>query len=75
MTKHLHLSFLVTVDIDTDESQVLDALLEGIPSVLDNLESVGIDCPDPKGSEATAIVEELTISQWASLGPSENNIH
>ena len=59
-TKTLHLSFTIEVEVDTDESQVLDALLEGIPDIVDHLDSVGIgiDCLDLDDSEASATVRE-----------------
>ena len=61
-TKTLHLSFTVKVVVDTDESQVLDALIQGIPDVVDHLDSVGIGVwdADYEDSEASATVQEVT---------------
>ena len=43
MTKQLNLSFKIEVSKDTDESQVLDALLEVIPSISDLLYNTDIN--------------------------------
>ena len=43
MTKQLNLSFCIEVSKDTDESQVLDALLEVIPSISDLLYNTDIN--------------------------------
>ena len=61
-TKTLHLSFTVKVVVDTDESQVLAALIQGIPDVVDHLDSVGIGVwdADYEDSEASATVQEVT---------------
>ena len=43
MTKQLNLSFTIEVSEDTDESQVLDALLEVIPSISEHLDNTDIN--------------------------------
>tara|TARA_R110001592_G_scaffold144800_1_gene368249 strand:+ start:353 stop:595 length:243 start_codon:yes stop_codon:yes gene_type:complete len=43
MTKKLNLSFSVELSEDIDESQVLDALLEIIPSIREHLDSTDIN--------------------------------
>jgi hypothetical protein len=43
MTKQLNLSFKIEVSKDTDESQVLDALLEVIPRISDLLYNTDIN--------------------------------
>jgi len=43
MTKQLNLSFSIEVSEETDESQVLDALLEVIPSISEHLDHIDIN--------------------------------
>ena len=43
MTKQLNLSITLEVSEDTDESQVLDALLEIIPSIREHLDNTDIN--------------------------------
>ena len=55
MTKKLNLSFSVELSEDIDESQVLDALLEIIPSIREHLDSTDINLDL---AEETAIVSD-----------------
>ena len=43
MTKQLNLSFSIEVSEETDESQVLDALLEVIPSISEHRDHIDIN--------------------------------
>ena len=74
MTKQLNLSFSIEVSEDTDESQVLDALLEVIPSISEHLDHTDINLDL---AEETAIVSDQRgwvstreTRQWGQVGKS-----